>query len=106
LWIAVRLRPGIHPTLELLKKLAVEHKQRDAVLKELHSLYGSLHRVYRPLLAELMAELGDESKVGEVREMLAKKEFREYAFTRFPDDSAAYLNAEDAAKRLVEKYGK
>jgi hypothetical protein len=106
LWIAVRLRPGIHPTLESLKKLAVEHKQRDAVLKELHSLYGSLHRVYRPLLAELMVELGDESNVGEVREMLEKKEFQKYAFTRFPDDSAVYLNAQDAAKRLVEKYGK
>jgi hypothetical protein len=106
LWLAVKLKPGIYPTIGLLKQLAKDHKQDKEVLKELHSMYRTLHRVYRPFIVELMAELGDESKVGEVLAMLDKKEFQKYHAVSFPDDSAAYLNAEDAAMRLLKKYSK
>jgi hypothetical protein len=106
LWAAVRVKPGIYPTLELLKTLAVRHKQRNEVLKELHSLYKNLHRVYRPHLTELMAELGDQSKVPEVLETLRSNEFQRYFALTFSDDSAAFLNATEAAKRLAQKYGK
>jgi hypothetical protein len=100
------MKPGIHPTIQLLKALAKEHEQEKEVVKELHGMYQSFHRVYRPFIVELMAELGDESKVGEIQEMLDKNEFQKYFSERFPDDSAAFLNAEEAAKRLLKKYGK
>jgi len=106
LWIAVKMKPGIHPTIKLLKALAKEHGQEKEVVKELHVMYQSLHRVYRPFIVELMTELGDESKVGEILEMLDKNEFQKYFSERFSDDSAAFLNAAEAAKRLLKKYGK
>src|SRR5262245_60885469 len=57
LWLAVRAKPGIYPSLALLKALAIRHGQRKEALQELHAMYGTLHRLYRPHLAELMADL-------------------------------------------------
>jgi hypothetical protein len=106
LWIAVKMKPGIHPTIILLRKLAKEQGQAKEVLLELHALYQNLHRLYRPFLAELLAELGDQSKVQDVLTMLAAGEFEPNVSETFPDDSALALNARDAATRLLERFGK
>jgi hypothetical protein len=105
LWVAVKMKLGIHPTIKLLKALAQEHGQKAEVLKELHAMYQNLHRAYRPFIGELMAELGDVSKVNEVVEMLNKNEFQSYFGERFEDDSALFLNAKEAAERVKAKYG-
>ena len=51
-----------------------------------------------------MADLGDLSKVEEVLKEYRDRKYSE-RMIRQPDDSAANTNAEEAAKRILEKYG-
>ena len=71
---------------------------------ELRRRYAERHWVYRPHYAELMAELGDTSKVAEVLALHWEGKYRSTLISR-PDDSAASLDAADAADRLLERYG-
>lgn len=105
LWLAIKMEPGIHSSIKLFRILAKEHGQKREVLKELDTRYQRLHRVYRPFLVELMAELGDRSKVKDIERMLEDDEFHRYFSERFPDDSMAFARAEQSAIRLVKKYG-
>jgi hypothetical protein len=94
---------GIQPALNLLAELAAEPSQKPNVLRKLNELYDKRHWVYQPRIAELMARLGDTSKVQEVLKHHRDGRYGKYLIQQ-PDDSAASLNAEDAAKRLAEKY--
>ncbi|MGA2068313.1 MAG: hypothetical protein ABSG86_25295 [Thermoguttaceae bacterium] len=102
-WNAVKYA-GIHSAVVLLKSLAVDDGQRDKVLAELHRRYEKNHWVYRPRYAELLAELGDTSKVAEVLDDYRSGKYERQLIDR-PDDSGASLNSRDAAERLMKKYG-
>lgn len=94
---------GIYPALKLLGELAEEPSEKAKVVKKLGEMYDARHWVYQPRIVELMAKLGDTSKVQEVLKHHRDGRYRKYLIQR-PDDSGASLNAEDAAKRLAEKY--
>src|SRR5207244_9505623 len=64
-WLALP-EVGIYPALELLKNLAKERHQKPKVLAELNRMFKDRHWVFQPHVAELMADLGDRSKVAEV----------------------------------------
>jgi hypothetical protein len=65
-----------------------------------------LHKYYRPAIVELMADLGDLSKVADIEKMLESNEFRVDFSQRFEDDPCLSSNAEDAAHRVSIKHGK
>lgn len=102
-WIALKTAK-IYPALKLLRSLATEHGQTDKVLKELQKKYENEHWIFRPCIVELMAELGDRSKVAEILDQHRQHKYSERLITR-PEDGTASLNAEDAAQRILEKYG-
>jgi hypothetical protein len=104
MWVAIKMDPGIHPTLALLRKLADDHEQEKKVRVELHNIYESRPAIYQPIIAEQLARLGDQSKVEEV---LKRHRNGEYAPPVRPpgDDSGAAGDAEECAKRLLKAYG-
>jgi hypothetical protein len=94
---------GIYPALKLLEELADEPTEKPKVLAKLGEMYEERHWVFQPRIAETMARLGDTSKVSEVLKHLRGAEYSKFLIRR-PDDSGASINAEEAAKRLAEKY--
>jgi hypothetical protein len=104
LWLSVPRAP-IYSALEMLDTLAVVHDQKEKVLEELRRMYaGGRAAIFRPVICEQMAKLGDTSKVGEVLAALAAKEYSTY-WIQEPDDAAASINAERAAQRIKERWG-
>lgn len=104
LWIAVA-EAHIRDALKLLRALALEHGQKDRVLKRLHAFWdGERNRWYRPRTTLLMAELGDLSRVLKTIEQF--KEFNPQHILDAPDGGAAALNARDEVAELEEKYGR
>jgi hypothetical protein len=95
---------GIYPALRVLAELSKDPTQKPKVLKKLGDMYDNRHWVYQPGIAELMAKLGDTSKVQEVLQQHRDGRYSKSNITR-PDDAGASINAEDAAKRLEEQYG-
>jgi hypothetical protein len=55
------------PTMRILRSLAIDDGQKGKVLVELHRLYRERHWALQPVIANLMVELGDTSKVSEIR---------------------------------------
>jgi HEAT repeat protein len=95
---------GIHSALEVLEKLAEQPSEKERVLKKLREMFDKRHWVYQPCVAELMAKLGDTSKVQEVLDHLRQERYAKHSI-RQPDDPGASISAEEAAKRLRQKYG-
>jgi len=95
---------GIHGALRTLEALAEFPGWKEKVLAKLGEMYKTRHWVFAPRIAELMAKLGDESKVAEVLRLYRDGKYSKFYIKR-PDDSAASSNAEEAAKRLQAKYG-
>jgi hypothetical protein len=50
LWIGVRLKPGIYPSITLLRALSDDPGQKKEVLKELEAMHQTLHKYYRPAI--------------------------------------------------------
>jgi len=103
-WVAIKQKPGIFPTLQLLKSLAKDPKEKSRVLNELHRLYETDHWVYQPHYALLLADLGDTSKVNQVLDQHKKGKYSK-SCVQLPDDGAASANSLDAAKELLARYG-
>jgi hypothetical protein len=99
MWLRVDLL-GLYPALDTLHALAVDHGRKEDVLRKLHEWYAKRHWIYRPHYAALMAELGDRSKVEEVLRWHEEGLYSDSHVER-PDDDAASMNAEAAAKRLA-----
>jgi len=101
-WLVYR-KSDFHPAgLELLRSIAVDDGKKDEVLVELRRAYSEAHWVYRPLIVERMAELGDLGKVDEV--LLEKARY----IQRFPGTKRlidARLAGEAALERLEKKRG-
>jgi hypothetical protein len=94
---------GIYPALKLLDELANDLTEKPNVLAKLGEMYDERHWVFQPQVAEAMARLGDTSKVAEVLKHHRDAKYGKFLVRR-PDDSGASINAEEAAKRLAEKY--
>jgi len=97
---------GIYPVLKCLRLLATVYGQKADVLKELHDLYERSRAVYRPVIVELMTELGDESKLDDIQAMVDQKILGKLYGEVCKDMPCASDRAEDQAKELVEKYRK
>jgi hypothetical protein len=105
MWIAIKMDPGMWPTRDLLRKLADEHKQGKEVREELHKMYKSRPAIYRPMIAEELARLGDQSKVEEVLKEYRNGEYARPLRQPVDHEAAAADAAEEAAKRLLKAYG-
>ena len=104
-WVAVR-RSGTVDALSRLRWLAVDETQGPAVRAELHRMFaGGRPAIFRPLICEVMSDLGDTSKVAVVLEAL---EAGAYSMQRVTEDGDrdAGSKAEAAAQRIRAKYGK
>jgi|GEM_PF-3372450 len=88
-----------------LRSIAADPAKVPAVLEVLRTLYGERSFVMRPLLCELMADLGDTSKVREVLAALDAGEYSSHGML-VEGDSAAGINAELTAQRIRTRYGK
>lgn len=104
LWLSVPRAP-IYSALEMLDTLAVVHDQKEKVLAELQAMYaGKRAAIFRPAICEQMAKLGDLSKVEEVLRALAANEYMSHLIQE-PDDAAASINADQAARRIRARWG-
>jgi hypothetical protein len=66
---------------------------------------GGRHWIFQPMICEVMADLGDTSKVAEVLQSLGAGKYSAQMLT-VEGDSAVGLNAAMIASRIQEKYGK
>ncbi len=104
-WVAVR-RSGTVDALRRLRGLALDGAQAPAVRAELHRMFdGGRPAILRPLICEVMVELGDTSKVSVVLEALEAGAYFMQRVT-VEGDRAAGSRAQSAAERLRAKYGK
>jgi hypothetical protein len=102
-WAGIR-RAKTEDAVAQLRRLAAEGK-KERVLEELRRMYAERSWLFRPIVVELMAELGDRSKVDEVVRTLAEGRYTSHLYTE-EGDSAVGLRAAAAAERVREKYGK
>ncbi len=102
-WAGVR-RAKAEDAVAQLRRLANEGKKKE-VLDELRRMYAERSWLFRPIIVELMAELGDRSKVDEIVRTLADGAYTSHGYVE-DGDSAVGLNAESAAQRVRDKYGK
>jgi len=102
-WLAVAANPGIYQLMALLRDLALEHGQKERVLTTLHQMCKERDPLQLPQISELLCELGDSSKVGDVVSAYIAGDYD--TGRRLADDSAAGSNAEDSALRQVILYG-
>jgi hypothetical protein len=103
-WAGLR-RAGTREALEGLRRLATDPKRRDEVLAELRKMFeGGRHWIHQPAVCELMAELGDTSKVEAVLQALDAGKYSD-SMMEVEGDSSAALQAEATARRIKEKYG-
>lgn len=103
--IGVR-RSRTFDALKQLRQIAVDPKQRPEALAELNRMYdGGRPEIFRPMICEVMADLGDTSKVADVIEGLESGKYAMQMATE-EGDSAVGFKAEAAAQRIRAKYGK
>lgn len=97
-------RAELYPAgLMLLRSIAEDHGHVGEVLGELRRSYPAVHWVYRPLIVELMADLGDRSEVARV---LADRSSYTRRRPGTPALRMAHSVGEAALSRLSTKYGK
>jgi hypothetical protein len=103
-WIGIR-HSGTYDALKAIRQIAVQEKKATEALAELRRMFeGGRHRMFQPMICEVMADLGDTSKVAEVLEALDAGKYSQGGTVE--GDSAVSINAEMTAKRIREKYGK
>lgn len=102
-WAGIR-RAKAEDAVAQLRRLATEGRQKE-VLEELGRMYEERSWLYRPIIVELMAELGDRSKVGEIVRTLAEGRYTSHLYVE-DGDSAVGLRAEAAAVRVRDRFGK
>jgi len=100
-WLAIKMGADTRVCVDLLRSLAGEG-EKDAVLKELHKLYKTSHWIYRPVIVDLMAELGDLSLVDNIVELLDSGAYRDGI--ELPGDRSPGINSEEIAEKLKGKY--
>ena len=102
-WAGIR-RARTEDAVAQLRRMATSGRQ-DAVLEELRRMCEERSWLHRPIIVELMAQLGDRSRVGEIVKTLAEGKYSSHLHVG-DGDSAVSLRAEAAAKRVRDRYGK
>jgi hypothetical protein len=96
-WLAYGM-VDLHPSgLGLLRSIGLDAGQKGKVLDELRRLYSAADPVYRPLIVEVLADLGDTSRVAET--LAGEPAYRKSGA------SAERFSGEEALRRLARKYG-
>lgn len=104
-WIGIR-RSGTYDALKEIRRIAVEEKRTAEALAELRMMFeGGRHWIFQPKICEVMADLGDTSKVAAVLESLGAGTYSAQMLT-VEGDSAVGINAERTARRIQQRYGK
>jgi hypothetical protein len=104
-WAGIR-RASTREALVAIRRIAVEAHQQKEALEELRKMFeGGRHRIFRPSICEVMADLGDTSRVAQVIAALDEGEYGSFE-SAVEEDSAVGHNAEMTARRIKEKYGK
>ncbi len=104
-WIGIR-RSGTYDALKGIRQIAGEEKRTADALAELRKMFeGGRPWIFQPMICEVMADLGDTSKVAEVLESLRSGKYSAQMLT-VEGDSAVGINAEMTARRIEQKYGK
>lgn len=97
-WLAVKYAE-FHSSLALLRQLAIDHPtHNEDAITELHRMYEQCHWLFHPHIAELLAELGDTSKIAEILTFYRQQKYSDFYGT-------AGIEAEEIANRLFQKYG-
>jgi hypothetical protein len=97
-------RDHIHQELSELEMLAFKGHQTNAVLEKLRVMWHERDVLRRPLVAYLMCQLGDRSRIPEVAECFFAGEY--YTGRPIePDGAAAGGNAEVVSLRMLILYG-
>lgn len=105
LWVGLRRSPPSE-ALEGLRRLSAEKSRSKGILEELRRLYdGGGSPLLRPSIVELMADLGDASRVPEVLRALDEGKFSMNAVDS-PDDVPASIVAAQTAQRLRARFEK
>jgi hypothetical protein len=97
-------RDYIYEELSELESVAFEHGQTNVALDRLRVLWRERDLLRRPLIADLMCQLGDRRLVSEVADAFFAGEYNTGRSIQ-PDGSAAGANATDAAFRTLILYG-
>jgi hypothetical protein len=103
-WQELNQAPSIYHELSLLQAMAQTNSERGPVLNKLRVMWDTRDVLRRPLIAELMCQMGDRSRVEEVASAFFAGDY-DTGRSLEPDGSAAGLNATDAAYRTLILYG-
>ncbi len=104
-WIGLR-RGSTLDALKAIRQIAFEEKKTKEALDELQLMFdGGRHWIYRPMICELMVELGDTSKVAEVVAAFDEGKYSKQSI-QVDGGTEAGRRAEEAAQQIKERYGK